>query len=473
MRTKLFLLPIIIILFFTTAIYSQTHFSGFWKGQIHIANKNISFQINIFQEGNYKGKLSIPEQNAFDLQMTKLKIDSNKISFDILPNPQTASFSGYLSPKDSIQGTFSQLGMKGTFFLKLAKHDINEAALDSLENNLISKEVLFYNGEIKLAGTLTLPDTIGKFPAVVLLTGSGQQNRDENIFGFKIFKIIAAHLAENGYAVLRFDDRGIGGSTTGETAATTAEYAEDGLSAIQFLKTQKNIIKDKIGLLGHSEGGLASIIAGSASEDVAFIILMAGPSVPGGDLVLYQLKTILKAQNISEKIIAKKLHLEKKLIAAIKNGEDLQKYKTDLYNAALDDIKLLPAEKRDEIKNDSAYAEKQTSAQLQTLKNPWLKFFITFNPASAIEDLNCPVLILFGGKDMQVPIELNKKPFERAFKNGGNNDYKIIVFPNANHLFQKAGSGMPDEYKTLDKKFVSGFVPAIVKWLNLKIKETK
>jgi len=473
MKNKLFFSPIIIILFFTTAIYSQSHFTGFWKGQINIANKNISFQIKISYKGKYQGKLSIPEQNAFDLQMAKLKIDSNKISFDILSSPQTASFSSDLVSKDSIQGTFSQLGMKGTFFLKRAKPDVNETALDSLENNFISKEVVFYNGKIKFAGTLTLPDTIGKFPAVVLLTGSGQQNRDENIFGFKIFKIIAAHLTEDGYAVLRFDDRGIGGSTTGETTATTAEYADDGLSAIQFLKTQKNIIKDKIGLLGHSEGGLASVIAGSASEDVAFIILMAGPSVSGGDLILYQLKTILKAQNISEKIIAKKLRLEKELIAAIKRGEDLQKYKTDLYKSALDDIKLLPPEKRNKIKNDSAYAENQATAQLQALNNPWLKFFITFNPTSAIEELNCPVLILFGGKDMQVPIELNKKPFELAFKNGGDNDYKIIVFPNANHLFQKAGSGMPDEYKTLDKKFVSGFIPAIVKWLNLNVKGRK
>jgi len=470
MKIKKNLYSAFFLLLCYTTLFAQSGFLGNWDGQINIANKNISFQIEINHKNKLEGKLYIPEQNVFDLHLENLKIDSTKISFDILPAPQTANFTGYLIKTDSINGEFTQTGFKGKFFLIKTKAKV-ESKKDSLESNFVSKQVIFYNDKIRLAGTLTLPDTVGKFPAIVLLTGSGLQNRDENIFGFKIFKIIADNLTNSDYAVLRFDDRGIGGSTTGNTVATTADYAEDALSAIQFLKTQKNIIPQKIGLLGHSEGGLASLIAGSASNDVAFIILMAGPSVAGGDLVLYQMKILLKAKGTSQKIIDKKVNLEKKLISAIKNDEDLNKYKDNLFNSALNDIKLLPAENRANIKSDSTYAEQMAETQLRSLANPWVKFFFSYNPTNAIESLDCPLLILFGGKDMQVPVKLNKKPFETALKNADNHNYKIVVFPNANHLFQSAKSGLPEEYKKLDKKFVPDFISTIVNWLNEKVKE--
>lgn len=471
MKIKLLLYPSFFLFVCFLNLSAQNNFLGNWNGQINIANKNISFQIEIKHTDRLEGKLSIPEQSAFDLKLDSLKINSSKISFSILPSPQTVRFSGSLIKGDSIKGSFTQSGFDGSFFLKRAKFNPVENTLDSLASSFVSKKVIFFNDKIKLAGTLTLPDTVGKFPAIVLLTGSGAQNRDENIFGFKIFKIIADNLTNNGYAVLRFDDRGIGGSSTGETIATTADYAEDALSAIQFLKTQKNIDTKKIGLLGHSEGGLASIIAGSASDDVSFIILMAGPSVNGGDLVLCQMKTLLKSQGISKGIIDKKIKLEKRIISTIQNNKNLNNLKDNLFNAALDEVKLLPEKIRKNIKSDSAYAEQITESQLHSLSNPWIKFFFTYDPTNAIESLNCPILILFGGKDMQVPVKLNKKPFETALKNADNHNYKIVIFPNANHLFQSAKSGLPEEYKTLNKKFVPDFILTIVNWLNEKVKE--
>ncbi len=466
MKIKLTYLLTVVFFLSISILSAQNNFVGNWQGNINIMQTDVTFELTILKNDNLKGSLSIPEQSAFDLHLDNLKIDSTNISFGIMPAPQTAKFSGKLFTADSISGTFIQAGVQGSFFLKRTIPLKHQA---TLSNNFISEEVIFFNGDVKLAGTLTLPDTTGKFPALVLLTGSGQQNRDENIFGFKIFKIIAENLTNNGYAVLRFDDRGIGGSSVGETIATTADYAEDAIAAVDFLKLDKRVNSHKIGLLGHSEGGLASVIAGAASDDIAFIICMAGPAVTGSKLVLYQMRKLLKSEGVSQKIINKKLKLENQLITALKEGENLSKYKDELYNSALEDFNLTSKEKTKKLTaKDSLLASKIVIGQLNSLSNPWTKFFFNYNPKEAIENISCPILILFGEKDMQVPSSLNQIAFEDALKN--NRNFKILVFPNANHLFQVSKTGLPSEYKSLEKNFTPEFLPTIINWLDEKIK---
>lgn len=195
---------------------------------------------------------------------------------------------------------------------------------------------------------------------------------------------------------------------------------------------------------------------------------MASPSVPGEDLVISQMKVLLKSKGVSKEIINKKLRLERKLINSLKQGDDLNKYKNELFTSALEDINLNSNKKNNSESKDSLLAKQIVAGQLNMLSNPWTKFFFTFNPNETIENITCPVLILFGEKDMQVPSKLNIEPFRDALQSKGN--YKVVVFPDANHLFQFSITGLPSEYKSLDKKFVLNFIPTIINWLDENIK---
>lgn len=455
-----FLLIILFIL--CQSANAQEKLKGTWKGDIDIFGSQIKIELII--KDSATAEMNIPQQNAYGLKVNNLNIHLPEISFEILQAPRTASFNGNIK-KDTISGKYLQLGYKGIF--KLIKQKNIAKGNSGLVNapHFIAKDVTFYDGNIKLAGTLTVPDSIGKFPAVVLLTGSGKQNRNENIFGFKIFKIIADYLTNHQIAVLRFDDRGIGGSSASATPMTTADYAKDALAAINFLQKQKNILYNKIGLLGHSTGGLAGMIAASESDKVAFLVTMAGPAIPGRDIVLYQIKTLMKAKGFSKEKINEALKLQKKVNYIIKNNKNPETLKKDIVREVLQDLKTLPPEKRAQIKNDSAYAVSIAQQKIQTLKNPWIKYFFNYNPADAIEHIKCPVLALFGGLDMQVPVKLNEKPLITALEKAKNKNYKVVIFPDANHLFQKAKTGLPDEYSKLDKKFVSGFLSTIAVWI--------
>ncbi len=329
--------------------------------------------------------------------------------------------------------------------------------------NVNDIDTVFYNGKIKLAGTLSIPDNIKNPPCVILLTGSGRQTRDENIYGFKIFKIIADSLSRSGIAVFRFDDRGAGGSDIGETTATTADYAEDALAAVDFIKSFSKF--DKIGLLGHSGGGMASIIAASSNDDVQFVILMAGPVISGGDVTLWQIKKLLKVKKVSRQDYMRKVALEKKIIQNVREGKNPETLYEPIFNEALKSYPELPENMRGRIKNDTLYAKLFASQTISSLNNPWTKFFFSYSPEDDLEQINVPILALYGSKDMQVPARIDSATLAQAAKVSGNTNVKIIVFPSANHLFQKAGSGLPEEYPNLPKKFIPGFLDSIKIWI--------
>ena len=333
--------------------------------------------------------------------------------------------------------------------------------------NVTEIDTAFYSGEIKLAGTLTIPASQANSPCVILLTGSGSQTRDEDIFGFKIFKTIADSLSRSGISVFRFDDRGTGNSEKGTAAATTADYAEDALASIDFIKSFSKFTK--IGLLGHSEGGLASIIAASSSDEVEFIILMAGPTISGGDISLWQIKTLLKSEKLPKEDYDRKISLEKEIIKSVKDGRNPKELFPKLYNEGLKSYPDLPEEARERIPSDTLYAKLFASQTITALNNPWTKFFFSYSPDDDLEQIEIPVLALYGEKDMQVPARIDSVALADAAKVSGNENIKIIIFPSANHLFQKANTGLPDEYSKLPKKFIPGFLETIEKWIkNLK-----
>jgi len=333
------------------------------------------------------------------------------------------------------------------------------------ENNFTEREVFFNNDTIKLSGTLSVPMGEGPFPAVVLITGSGPENRDEEVFGFKIFKIIAEHLSNNGIAVLRYDDRGVAKSEGNHSTATSLDFADDAIAAFKFLEQQEKINSEKCGMLGHSEGGIIATLSNKKHSAIDFIIFMASTAIPGDKIINFQIETINKKAGKSDEEIAEIIAVQDMIYEAIRNDSDLSEVEQVLTDLTLKEIENMTDEEKEFITDPLQYAKYQTRIAMYKVKSVWFKYFITYDPGTDIESITAPVLILFGGKDLQVPVELNKEPMESALMKDGTKNFETHVFPEANHLFQKADTGQYDEYTQLPKEFVDGFLETIAEWI--------
>ncbi len=339
------------------------------------------------------------------------------------------------------------------------------------------QEVVFTNGANELHGTLTIPAGDGPFPAVLLITGSGLQNRDEEITGFKPFKVIAEKLAQNGIAVLRYDDRGFGKSKGEAKTATTRDFADDAAAGIKFLKSRPEIDKNKVGAFGHSEGG--AIVAMLGADPVvapAFCIMMAGPAVRGDTIINSQLISINRAQGVKEADLATIIDFQNKVYNYVRNY-DLEKDSlklNELHKELIDfqtkAVEYLPESMKKSVKNPAVYGRFLADNALKQLLSPWFKYFISCNPSDWLVKVKVPVLALFGGKDIQVPAALNIPALKESMAKAGNNDCTIELLPDANHLFQKANTGQVEEYSTLKKEFCDKFLDIIADWVKEKTK---
>ncbi len=325
------------------------------------------------------------------------------------------------------------------------------------------EEVSIKNGGITLAGTLTLPEGDGPFPAIVLVTGSGPQDRDETIGAMKPFRLIADGLTRAGVAVLRWDDRGVGKSTGDFEKATSADFASDASAAIDYLLTRDDINADQIGLLGHSEGGIIAAILGATDKHLAFIISMAGPAVSGADVLLQQNKRILEAEDTPADVVKAQLDFLPKLFEKIQ-AKDAEAIHQLTYDATLAQAKLLPADKQKEIGNLEDYAKKQADNTAGTLNTDWWRFFLSYNPGKDLAKTTIPALAIYGTLDTQVDADQNAPAFEAAMKEAGNTHYQVTVLPKANHLMQAATTGSPSEYAKLKQEFTPDFLPTIIDW---------
>ena len=341
----------------------------------------------------------------------------------------------------------------------------------SKADDFISKEISFTNGETSLSGTLTVPDTNKIYPAVILVTGSGQQNRDEEIFGFKLFKIIADSLTKQGIAVLRYDDRGIGQSKGDFKTATTYDFAQDALAGINQLAKFEFIDKNNIGILGHSEGGaIAEIIAAEHPETIRFIVLMSGPCISGADVILSQIKIINQASGKSEKEVEEAIASQKGLYKLMKENKSEAEIKSYLKEITIKAVEQLPEDKKKYITDIDKYATMQAEVASKQVNTPWFKYFINYEPAKDLAKIKCRIIALFGEKDTQVVPEMNSKELENVMSEAHNNNYIIKIFPMANHLYQSAETGLVSEYSNLKKEFVPGFTDFIINQIKLSVK---
>jgi len=464
---------VIAFAFTFSQVNAQNDIVGHWDGKIKMLTMNLDIQIRVEKTKKaLNGFISIPSQKLKDYQLPVFTFKKNKVHFELPSQAGIANFDGELK-SDSIKGKILQAGIQGSFYLtrSVEQNTISQSEI-KIEEPLpyLEEEVAFKSGRILLAGTLTIPKEENKYPAVILLTGSGPQNRDEEIFGFKIFAKIADYLTRKGFAVLRYDDRGVGGSTGNTMQSTTEDFASDALAAIEFLKKQKNIDSKRIGFLGHSEGGIIAPIVASNSNEVAFIILISGTGVNGGDILLEQQKLILKASGVPDSLINQNLDLQKEINTALRNGKDLSDIRNDIKAFAEKDFETLSPEIKASIQDKKAYINSTVQSQILMFNNPWFRYFIQYDPAPTLQKVKVPVLMTFGELDLQVSAAQNKPKMEEALTSGGNKNFKSIVFPKANHLYQEAKTGSPGEYNELKKEFVPGFLDTIADWLNQTVK---
>lgn len=340
------------------------------------------------------------------------------------------------------------------------------AAQNQGMDSLINEEVFFLNKETRLAGTLTLPSGSAPYPAVIFISGSGPQDRD-GVSGvgldFRYFAILGEYLASKGFAVLRYDDRGYGESTGNYIEATEDDFFEDAKAAIKFLWNRKDIRKESIGLVGHSEGALIAANVASYNPEVAFVISLAGGAVDGYNLLLSQAEKEVRATGMTEEELSVYMSEQQQIFNLVleKNWVELEKILAATIRRRLD---KLPGETLEKINIDE-YVREKTLQSLITFQLPRYQYLLNHDFGADWEQASVPVLALFGELDVQVDAEQNKNALEHMIDKNGKQNITIIEIAGANHLFMKAQTGSMSEYSTLPKQFAPDFLDSIYNWL--------
>lgn len=462
---KKYLIIAALCLMFVSLSYSQQEIVGKWEGKIILQGMEFDIVTDFAKsDTGYSGLIDVIQQGANDLPLQNISYSRHDVKFELATPASTAYFEGAFVTNDSISGVFKQSGFKGEFYLVAFKEKVQVEPEENLPYAV--EEVSFINGDNYFAGTLTLPNYKGKHPAVVLITGSGAQTRDEDIFGFKIFKVIADHLTRNGIAVLRYDDRNTGESKgTPVNESTSEDFAEDVSKAVDFLLSRNDINPNQIGLLGHSEGGIIAPLVASKRNDLAFIVLMAGPSVPGKDVIVEQSRMIRKTAGESDEDIDDNIAYLNRVIKCVETNSGWEELKSDLKVDMKKGIEEMSEEERSKIEDVDEYINTNVNNFVKSFDSEWMKFFLYFDPASVLEKTRCPVLALFGGLDLQVLVSQNYEPMKKVLSERGNFDFEIKVFDKANHLFQEAETGSPSEYSQLKKEFIPGYLDYVTGWI--------
>lgn len=381
-------------------LYAQK--TEYWKGILKTGTLvDLLITIEIHFDTDTLAFLGSPCQTEDIFKTSKIVFRNDSLLFSVKIENSIARFRGKYLSEDSIQGLFTQSISNIPLTLTKKENNIFFNRPQTPKNiDYICEEVNFFVDSVnyQFHGTLSYPNEGDNFPAVVLISGSGQQNRDEEIFHHKPFAVIADYLTRNGIAVLRYDDRGYGTFDSSLSSATTYDFANDAEAAMSLLTSHKKINPNQIGLLGHSEGGMIAPIVASRNKNVAFIILLAAPGVNGLDLLIEQNKKIMKGFGYNNKDI-------KNQINKLKNK----------------DVSL-------------------------GMNLPWMKYFIDFEPSKYLKQLTIPVLALNGEKDSQVISSQNLPAIKKALKKAKNKNFDIIALPNLNHCFQECTTGLPNEY---------------------------
>lgn len=450
---------IIALLLLPVTVFAQSKWDGQWKTQV----QKIDLYITISDEGKDL-KLTIPMQGIADMSADNSEVSDNRIDF--FYRAFGASFYGNLKG-DSIVGTWNQGGREQDMIFLKSSDDL------TFKRPQTPKEPFSYKVETivtkktdsspRLSGTLTMPEGEGPFPAVVLISGSGPQNRDSEIFKHKPFWVLADHFTRKGYAVLRYDERGIGLSGGKFKGATSEDFAMDVESAVQYLQGRKEINTQKIGLVGHSEGGMIAPLVASKNKDIAFIVLLAGPGIPPKEIMKYQMKNQFGQLKLSSDGKKKTKVFVNNMFEILSSPETNDKV-VEKYQAASN--RFYNSLEDEDQEQFGVSQEQFYFSMASTFFDPWMRYFLQYDPSPALKKVTVPVLAVNGKKDRQVTAKHNIKGIKKALKAGGNKSVKTKCFKNLNHLFQTSKTGNPSEYMGIEETFNEDVMIYIVDWMN-------
>jgi len=431
---------------------------GYWLGTLHLGaiDLRLGFKFET-KDGKLTAKLDSIDQGANDIPIESAEFTDGTLTLK-MPKMKAGYVGKLQEDGDTIKGDFEQTAKLP---LELKRQDkpyrLNRPQEPKKPYPYLEEDVTFPSRakDVTLAATFTRPKGDGPFPTAVLITGSGPQDRDESLLGHKPFLVLADHLTRKGIAVLRYDDRGIGKSTGDFGKATSKDFADDTAGAVAHLKARKEV--GKIGLIGHSEGGMIAPMVAAENADVDFIVLLAGPGTPCDELLIAQGQLIVKAMGGDEKQLARQKAIQTRLLGLAKKGADEKELKSVL--AELEKT-LTDAERAEMRKQMSA-----SDAQVSSLAKPWFRFFLNYDPAPNLNKVKCPVLAINGDKDLQVPAKENLAGIAAALKAGGNTDVTTREFPGLNHLFQTCKTGLPGEYGKIDETFSPEAMQTVSEWI--------
>ena len=441
--------------------------AGDWQGTLKVLGMmTFDVVVHFTEKGDQLGGIiDIPKQGANGLALDNIQIHGNEVRFEMPSNMGVAVFETQLQD-GKLTGEYRQAKYKGRIELQraaAAKEAEKKEAEPEEDLPYRQEEVRVQNGEVTLAGTLTLPEGEGPYPAAILLTGSGPQDRNGEHYsmpGYRPFLWIADHLTRAGIAVLRYDDRAVGESKGGDRLAdTTFDFASDAEAAMQYLAERPEIDPDQIGFIGHSEGAWIAAIVASKNSHVAFIVSLGGHAVRGAEVIEHQMKLAVPGEGFSEEEKQRQIASNKKEMELI-IAQDWEGLEAFLYEETLKVYREDPNIPKDELEQRTREA---TQRQLESRKG-WFYPFVTENPADDWQKVQSPVLAMWGAQDTSVDPAQNKAPMEAALTRAGNQDFTMVVVPNTGHLFLDEDSG--------EMKLAPGVLDSIALWISERTGQT-
>lgn len=460
---KCFLL--LLLATFSASLWAQD-ITGTWNGVLVMGGAQLRIVFHIVKtDSGYTATMDSPDQGAKGIEVTSVEYQNASV-LKLNVKPLRLEYSGQVNSDSLIKGTFRQAGME--LPMDLVRREIPPKAVVRKQDPkkpypYREEEVKFHNpdADIYLAGTITIPNGEGPFPAVVLVSGSGSQDRNEELLGHRPFLVLSDYLTRKGIMVLRYDDRGVGGSGGNAENATTADLAGDALAAVNFLMSYPGADKDRIGVMGHSEGGMIAPMVANRNPAVKFIVLLAGPGVPCNELLLKQMELIGRVGGANEDEIEQSLDFSIEMFRLIKQEKDSAQLRVQLLQYLWNNTHKVGKEITEAGMTEKDFVE----AQLATFMSPWMLYFLNYDPAVELSQVKCHVLAVNGSLDLQVSAPENLEGIRKALQKGGNQHFTIKTYPKHNHLFQQCKTGHPDEYASIKQTFSPKVMKDLAKWI--------
>jgi hypothetical protein len=446
--------------------------AGVWQGSLRVGLVELRLLLKVSPagDGRYTGTMNSLDQGALDLPLDTVTWTEGKVHLEV--KKIGGLYDGQVSDDGSeITGQWRQGGQNlALVFKRLAKAPEVRRPQDPQEPFPYDEDAVVYasaSGGARLAGTLTLPRSPGPFPAVVLISGSGPQDRDEAIMGHRPFRVLADYLTRQGLAVLRSDDRGVGESTGNFAQATLDDFVEDALAGVGYLCQRREIDRRRIGLLGHSEGGIVAPLAVLRSTNIAFLVLLAGVGVPVEELLFRQGADLARVMGAGEERIAELAASQRRIFQIVKEESDPAVAATRVRAEAARQVNGLTAEQQQAL----GLSDGMIDSQIKLMLSPWFSHLLRHDPRPALRQVKCPVLALNGEKDLQVAAQDNLAGIAEALRAGGNTRFRTVELPGLNHLLQTCQTGAVAEYAQIEETMAPAALELIAGWIGQVTRE--